>query len=315
MFNRWWTYFQERFPLSQNGLLIAVFSLAAVSHSVLLRLRMAERLVEATPIFVPEQILGSILIAFVTTFLFFLQLRIADEFKDAEEDARYRSYRPVPRGLVTLKELGILGVAGAVIQLGLTLAVGLPQLLLLGLVWGYFGLMTREFFVRDWLKARPLLYLISHALITPLIALYATGCDWLAVGVAPPTGLIWFLLVSLFSGIAFEIGRKIRAPKDEEPGVETYTARWGRQKAVMFWLSSLWFSTLAGLLAGMYIRFTVPVALLLMLMLTVAVIVAWQFLIRPVTAWAKRFEQISGLWMLLLYLALGPAALLLGILG
>ena len=40
--------------------------------------------------------------AVVTSFLSFLQLRIADEFKDFDEDSRYRPYRPVPRGLVTL---------------------------------------------------------------------------------------------------------------------------------------------------------------------------------------------------------------------
>ena len=53
--------------------------------------------------------------------LFFLQLRIADEFKDFEDDARYRPYRPVPRGLVTLRELAWVGVGAAAIQLALAL--------------------------------------------------------------------------------------------------------------------------------------------------------------------------------------------------
>ena len=54
-----------------------------------------------------------LVVAFVTCFLFFLQLRIADEFKDFEEDTRYRPYRPVPRGLVTLRELGWIGGGAA----------------------------------------------------------------------------------------------------------------------------------------------------------------------------------------------------------
>ena len=45
-----------------------------------------------------------------TSPVFFLQLRIADEFKDFAEDSRFRPYRPVPRGLVTLTELGWVGV-------------------------------------------------------------------------------------------------------------------------------------------------------------------------------------------------------------
>ena len=38
-----------------------------------------------------------------------------------EEDARYRPYRPVPRGLVTLRELGVVFAAAAVIQLALAI--------------------------------------------------------------------------------------------------------------------------------------------------------------------------------------------------
>ncbi len=38
-----------------------------------------------------------VLVAYVTSLLFFLQLRIADEHKDCDEDARYRPYPPGPR--------------------------------------------------------------------------------------------------------------------------------------------------------------------------------------------------------------------------
>ena len=44
---------------------------------------------------------------FIVTFLQFLMVRIVDEFKDYEEDCKYRPYRPVPRGLIKLKELKI----------------------------------------------------------------------------------------------------------------------------------------------------------------------------------------------------------------
>ncbi len=44
-----------------------------------------------------------LLAAFGNSFLAFLQLRIADEFKDFEEDSKYRPYRPLPRGLITLR--------------------------------------------------------------------------------------------------------------------------------------------------------------------------------------------------------------------
>src|SRR5688572_5778795 len=148
---RWWIYQRERFPLPAHGPLIAAFSFSAVSYSALLR--------GATPN------LAAALVAFAISLIFFAQLRIADEWKDAEEDALYRPYRPVPRGLVSLRELAALGFAGALVQLAL--AFWLAPLLALSLivVWCYLGLMSREFFVPAWLKARPFTYMWTHMLI------------------------------------------------------------------------------------------------------------------------------------------------------
>ncbi len=74
----------------------------------------------------------------------------------------------------------------------------------------------------------------SHMLILPLVDLYATACDWRVGGraPAPPDGLAWFLVVSYLNGMVIEIGRKTRAPADEEHGVETYSALWGVRGAV-----------------------------------------------------------------------------------
>ena len=117
---RWWVYQRERFPLFAHGPLVLAFSSSAVCFSHLLRGQ------NNWPA------LASVVVAFATCLLFFLGLRIADEFKDIEEDTRYRPYRPVPRGLVTLRELGWVGAAVAVIQLALALwlAPGLSLILL-----------------------------------------------------------------------------------------------------------------------------------------------------------------------------------------
>ena len=129
MFTRWWTYQRERFPILAHGALIAAFSSSAVSFSLLLRDGSGWPTAAAMAV------------AFVTCFLFFLQLRIADEFKDHEDDCKYRPYRPVPRGLVSLRELGIVGLAAAAVQFALALWLA-PRLLgLLFVAWGYLVLM------------------------------------------------------------------------------------------------------------------------------------------------------------------------------
>jgi 4-hydroxybenzoate polyprenyltransferase len=298
MANRWWVYQRERFPILAHGLLIAAFSFSAVSFSSLLRGHIA----------LPS--LQTALVAFVTCFLFFFGLRIADEFKDFEEDSRYRPYRPVPRGLVSLRELGILGGVFALVQLGLALWLHPPLLWLLVIVWVYLTLMTKEFFVGEWLKARPILYLVSHMAIIPLVDLYATACDWRPEQSEPPRGLIWFLIVSYFNGVVIEIGRKVRAPKDEEHGVNTYSFLWGYRTAALVWLGALFVTAGFALVAAHWIDWSLPVACVLSILLACAALVVWRFIREPTATWAKRIEGLSGVWTVLMYLSLGAVPLL-----
>lgn len=295
--NRWWVYLDERFPLVKNGLLIAVFAAAAVGYAAVLA--------RETPPQQPVSLPGAMLIAFLTLFLFFFQLRVADEFKDYADDAQFRPYRPVPRGLVNLHELGVLAIAAAVIQFGLAFSLGWGMVLLLALVWGYIWLMREEFFAPEWLKAHPVLYMLSHMVVMPLMALYASACFWLPAGLSLPTTLGWFLLVSYCNGMIIELGRKIRAPQDEETGVETYSALWGRSNAVAVWLAVMGGLAIASLLAARTIQFLPLVTLFLLPLLTTAMVVSWRFISNPITRWAKGFEWISGLSTLLVYSSLG----------
>lgn len=288
---RWWTYQRERFPLAGHGPLILAFSASAVALSA--RLRGGWPSWPAT------------IVAFVSALLFFFQLRIADEFKDADEDQQFRPYRPVPRGLVTLPELARLGIGAAVVQVVAAWWLESRLLLVLAVVWAYMALLAREFFVAEWLKARPFTYLWTHMLIVPLIDLYATACDWVPAGATPPAGLGWFLLASFFNGVVVEIGRKLRAPGDEEHGVETYTAAWGRPRAVGSWLSALALAAASAALAGAGVHVGGTVAALGALTLAVAAVAGYRFITRPVAGAGKTFEVLAGIWTLLMYFSVG----------
>jgi hypothetical protein len=295
---RGWIYQRERFPLVTHVPLIAAFSFCTVSFSQMARGHSG----------VPAA--RTIFVAFASALLCFLQLRIIDEFKDAEDDARFRPYRPVPRGLVTLRELGAVGIAAAVAQLALALWLSAALLPFLLLVWGYLALTGTEFCARDWLRARPITYMGSHMLILPLIDLYGTACDWRVAGAGAPFGLIWLLFVSFCNGIVVEVGRKIRAPQDEEPGVETYSALWGRQRAVRVWLGALGVTAAGAWVAAAQIQFAAQASALLALLLLVAVVASLRFLRAPVSGRARWIELVSGCWTLLMYLSLGALPLL-----
>jgi len=292
MSSRWWVYQRERFPILAHGPLIAAFSVSAVSYSALLRGQ------SSLP-------LDGTLLAFGTAFLFFLQLRIADEFKDFEDDSRYRSYRPVPRGLVKLSELGWIGVGAGALQLGAALAIEPRLVPFLLMVWAYLALMSCEFFVPNWLKARPFTYMWTHMLIMPLIDFYATACEWLVRRADLPRELAWFLLVSFFNGMVIEIGRKLRAPADEETGVETYSAIWGRRKGLAAWLSAMALCAACALVAAHSIQFFVPAAVVLATLFFTACLIGQRFLASEASGAGKRIELISGVWTLTMYLIVG----------
>ena len=301
---RWWVYQSERFPLARHGPLILAFSFSAVAFSWMLRSDSGW----------PSPL--SAVVAFGTCLVFFLQLRIADEFKDNEEDTRYRPYRPVPRGLVTLRELGVLFVLCGVVQLGLALWLHPPLLVLLLVTWTYLALMSKEFFVREWLRGRHLLYMVTHMAIMPLVDLYATSTDWLVFqGRHPPSGLLWFLLASLFNGMVIEIGRKIRSPRDEQEGVSTYSVVWGRRGAVGMWWLVLGLTFACAFLAAGRIGFVMPLAIALGLAFGGAVLIGVGFLRRQTPGAGRWIENWSGVWTLMLYLSLGPVPLLLREIG
>lgn len=288
---RWWVYQRERFPVFAHGVLILAFSASAVCLSSLLRGGAG------------WPAAGAFAVAFVSSFISFLHLRLADEFKDFDEDCRYRPYRPVPRGLVTLRELGVLWVATGALQLLLAAALSWRLIPLLLVTWIYLGLMSREFFCREWLKKRPFTYMWSHMLIMPLIDLYATACDWMIADGRPPAGLFWFVLVSFLNGFVIEIGRKIRLPKDEETGVETYSVVWGRGRAVAAWWVVLILTGAAAVVTSAKISFLLPVVVVLGVLLLAAGAVGSLHLRDRIGG--RAFEAVSGVWTLSLYLMLG----------
>lgn len=292
---KWLTYFEERFPLGQYGVLIAAFAGSGLCLSGALR----------GVVGLPS--LPQFLVAYICTLLLFLQLRIADEFKDYEEDCRYQPYRPVPRGLVKLSELGLLFIAAAVVQALLSYCLQPLLLIPLLVIWGYLGLMSKEFFVRDWLRAHPFTYMWTHMLILVGVDFYITACDWMVAGSRPPLTLALFLAISFFNGLAIEIGRKMRAPNDEEVGVETYTRVWGIERAASGWLAAVFTSALFTVALLVHLNFLAPALLFIGGLVAAAIMLTMRFMSKPVTKFAKRFETLSGVWVIATYLAVGLA--------
>lgn len=300
-FQRFYQYQKERFPIPVHGVLIAAFSFSAIGYSR--QLRHAEG-------FIP---LWQYLLCVFSNFAVFFLLRVADEHKDQDDDLLYRPYLPVPRGLVSLIELRVIGfvmLSFAFILNLLFVPAILP--LLLGTL-GYLLLMRYEFFAPSWLRKRMALYMLSHMLIIPLADVYASGYDWKLSSEAPSIGLFFFFGVSYCNGIVLEIGRKLRAPEAEEPGVETYSQLWGLKTASALWLVALIvnFSLATGavLLAGSPHSVWVLGAFFLLALLP------WVLFLRhPTPKLSKWVEGVSLVWALAMYLTIGGVPQLLDLL-
>jgi 4-hydroxybenzoate polyprenyltransferase len=298
MLRRLWIYQRERFPLAAMAALALLLAAAATLFSA--RLRGA-----------PLPAAGALCAAAVSVFLVFIQMRVFDEFKDREDDARYRPYRPVPRGLVSLAELRGVQIAASAGMIVIALALDARLLWLLAALWGYLLLMAVEFFAPVWLRARHFAYLVSHIPFGGLIALYASAFEWLPRGAHPHPALLLLAAAVLFDSTLLEIGRKIRAPRDEETGVATYSHVWGPTRATLAWLAAFALLLVFGLLAAHATGDGATFTLLMAPLALVAALCALRYLRRPENA--KAFEPVSGVVSLALFTALGPLPVLLSV--
>lgn len=176
-------------------------------------------------------------------------LRVMDEFKDFESDKIFHPDRAVQKGIITLPELKKLGIAAALIQL---ISVGLltknsPILVLIWLfVWAWSFLMMKEFFIKEFLRKKLLLYSALHLLVSPLM--FLTGWSYYASLQVDfdYSKLVLLLTLSFSTGLMFEFARKNRSIEEDKKGEISFSLIWGRSRTAIV----IFFVTLLALFMG-----------------------------------------------------------------
>ncbi len=289
-------YLAERFPVLGHGLLIAAYY---SSNQFLARAL-------TTPGRPMHYDLTSLLGA-VTLFCFFFHLRVFDEHKDYAEDAIHHPDRVLQRGVITLRDLKVLGGIAISIEIVLAPVRGAPALVAWGIAFGFSLLMLKEFFIRDWLKRHFLLYATTHMLLMPLLSLmvfsFATGrWPWEAPG--------WYLVyswVGFFVTFNWEVSRKIRAPEDEREGVETYTRIFGTYGAAYIVLAIRVVDTALVILVGRHLGLPRWFDAALVALFLVTLIGFFQFRFQTSRKTAKRMETYAGMYIIAFDLILAAA--------
>lgn len=231
---KWYTYQKERFPVLTFALYIFCIAFATFCinnywgniNYPIEKIRRSFYGLRTEPYVIDYY---RLIPMFIVAFLQFLMIRIVDEFKDYEEDCKYRPYRPVPRGLITLKELKILFIICAIIQFGITYIFEPRAIFPLLIVWIFFAIMSKGFFIKKFLDKHILVEVALDELLMPILAWYLSYFASYTI----PINSIDFINVVIFLGMTYivswivEIARKIRCKEDEEEGVKTYTAVFG----------------------------------------------------------------------------------------
>lgn len=236
---------------------------------------------------------------FVAVWAFFLTLRVLDEHKDYEDDCRFHPQRVLQRGLVTLDQLKVAGAAAVGVQAVVSLwrDGGLGSVTLWWIAtMAWAALMAAEFFQREWLRPRLLVYAVSHMLIMPLAILWTAQ---MSVPQAALTPAIWPVAAFGFmAGAAFEIARKAKGPEEEQPGVDSYSQRLGIGGAAAL-LAVLGVVTMALLAAmvGSLVRSPLALGLCAVGALVIAVS-ATAYARRPSASARRLNETVVGLGLL-----------------
>lgn len=279
-------YLAERFPLIGNCLLIVSY----FSSNQFL----AKALTEPGQ---PMRYTVYSLTGGITLLCVFFHLRVFDEHKDFAEDSKHYPERVLQRGLITLRQLAILGAVAIGLELALAAHRGPETLVSVLLVIGFSLLMLKEFFIGDWLRRNFLLYAMTHMLIMPLTALMIFS---FATGRLPWQAPAWFWLysfVGFFVTSNWEVSRKIRAPEEEIDGVDSYTKAFGLYGAAWVVLGIRVIDTALVALVGHHIGASRWFYFALVGLFLVCLIGFFDFRFRTSRKTARRMEIYAGLYV------------------
>ncbi len=296
-------FLAERFPPVPQLVLMAVLFVAATLMSgVLLPESLTGRLGDIDPL---KAIAG-----FVGSLLFIVRLRVYDDVKDADADRVENPTRPIPRGLVSIRELDVTGVVILLVEGALIASVGGLTFACWAIAAAWSVLMRVEFFVSEWLDEHPATFAISHMVVLGLIygallamGIEARGGDSSLVELYGAGAVIGVILAATSIGIGFEWGRKF----------ERYYAKHG-ERAWTLWI--LWPS--AGAIAfTALVRDTYPTwSVLALIVVTIATIMGHALTMTqrdrsgtavPTGNFREAVEAVPGAAGLLVYLVLAIA--------
>lgn len=293
--SKWWQFTKERFEPASHLTMIIVFLAAHILVAKAL---------------LPLKIEGfDYLILFIGVTAFYFKLRLYDEVKDYDLDVIINKHRPLPRGLLTLKNMYRGMLVCIIIELICFSTQGLVSAMSAVIAITYSLIMYKEFFIAE--KIRPYLttYALVHTIVTTILSFaifsFLTHENFFNLLISPP--FLSFALANWLLFNIFEFGRKTFASSEERENVDTYSSLFGAigavalvfsQAAIAFYLIlNLEKANLSVLIWGN--------AILLLLL----AFLSFNYIYTDKPIAAKRFRNFSSLYIIIFYIILITAHL------
>ena len=214
-------YFAEMHPLPRNVLVGYILAAELYLLTVIVGGRTVGR------IGIAEATLG------LTLFVFLLNLRIADDFKDLATDRTLFPDRTLPSGRTKKSDLIAVLVVADVVVVALNV-IFVRNHIVFAILIAYGVLMSFWFFQRYRIQHSLILAVVTHNPVQLIMNLYVItyACTRYDIPLLSWNNLL--ILVTLyFPGLVWEVARKVRAPEDETEYV-TYSKLFGLRRMVVF---------------------------------------------------------------------------------
>ena len=286
----WWQFTKERFEPASHLTMIVVFIFA---HILVVN---ATESIFATSLNDIAMLIGVV--------AFYYKLRLYDEVKDYELDVVINKTRPLPRGLLTHKDMYTGMCACIAIELITFGSMGLNSLISMSVAILYSLLMYKEFFIRE--KIRPYLttYALSHTIVTSILsfAIFSFLTQESLLKLMTNSTLVSFAMANWLLFNIFEFGRKTFASSEERVNVDTYSSLFGRTGAVVLVVSQALIAHFLSLsLKGSNQAFLLWSSGLLLLTLGA---LSLRYIITDKESAAKHYRLFSSIYIVVFYLLL-----------
>lgn len=285
----WWQFSKERFHPASHLVMIIVF---LMTHVLLLK--------KNYHFFIP---VTDLVLLFIAVTAFYFKLRLYDEIKDYELDCEINPGRPLPRGLLTRRDMYHGMVFCILLEIIIFSLKGPAGLISLLIAVFYSLIMYKEFFIRDKIRPHLTTYALVHTIVTTLLSIaifsYLSQLSFKQIVMEKP--LIYFALANWFLFNLFEFGRKSFAISEERTAVDSYSSLFGKTGAVAL--------VMVQALAAHYLLFKISglnrgiIHFCHGMLFTFLIILSINYISSTKVYAAKLFRSVSSIYIILFYLS------------